>query len=72
MRRTKEWWARLTAQERKELVWMEKYNNTYGRMGGYYPDDCSECTACGNAMLGSGMCPWCRNRCQELVDKANG
>jgi len=43
MRRTKEWWARLTADERSELVYIER-NASQASVGwdGYLPDDCGE------------------------------
>ena len=70
-RRTREWWARLTKEERSELVWLERATgNCYGG-GGYLPDDCSECGACGSPMLGSGLCPHCGNRLDALLKKAN-
>jgi len=74
MKRTKEWWARLTKDERGYLVYLEKANNQYGGYGGggYLPDDCSECTACGQPMLGSGLCTYCSDNLYRLIDKGNG
>jgi len=72
MRRTKEFWARLDKDERSCLVYLERNRNKYGGMGGYLPDDCSECVACGTAMLGSGMCPHCSNDYEKLIAKGEG
>ena len=73
MKRTKEWWAALTKEERSELIWLERknYSGSYGD-GGYLPDDCSECCSCGQPQLGSGLCPVCSNRLTYLIEKANG
>jgi len=71
MKRTKEWWARLTREERAELVWIEHGANHPTGLGGYLPDDCSECGACGRAMLGSGLCSYCSSRLDELLNKAD-
>lgn len=71
MRRTKEWWARLDKEERSYLVYLEKRANRYGGMGGYIPDDCSECTACGLPMTGSGMCLSCWKELDKLIKKAS-
>lgn len=71
MRRTKEWWNKLTKQERSELVWLEKTQHHYG-YSAYYPDDCGECGSCGNPSLGGGLCNLCNNRLIELLNKVNG
>jgi len=70
-KRTAEWWARLTKGERAELVWLERATGSGYGGGGYLPDDCSECGACGDAMLGSGLCPHCGNRLDALLKKGN-
>jgi len=72
MRRTKEFWARLTKEERSYLVYIEKNKNNYNWMGGYLPDDCSECVVCGLPMLGSGMCHHCYEDYVSLVNKGSG
>jgi len=70
MKRTKEWWAALTKEERSWLVYAER-NDTYFRSA-YLPDDCSECGICGNPRLGgAGMCLVCSNKWIEIVTKAN-
>ena len=74
MRRTKEWWACLTEEQRSRLVFLErseKLSGGYGG-GGYLPDDCCECGACSTPHLGMGLCPYCiRELCEiiELADK---
>lgn len=70
MKRTKAWWARLTHDERVELVYLER--NDRSCRSSYLPDDCSECQACGQPQLGGGgMCTSCHNRKLELIRKAN-
>ncbi len=71
MKRTRKWWAILTPNERSELVWIERYANDYHSGGGYLPDDCSECGACGQAMHGVGLCPQCSKRLDEIIGKAD-
>jgi len=70
MRRTREWWARLTKEERAELVWMERSD------GGGYSDNLPEgygmCTVCSTPTGGGGMCQDCYARWRELVDKGEG
>ncbi len=72
MRRTKEWWARLTPEERSELVYIER-NASQASVGwdGYLPDDCGECNVCGSPTMGT-TCMRCLDRWSELIDKANG
>ena len=72
MRRTKEFWSRLNKQERSYLVYIERNANKGTCMGGYLPDDCSECNVCGNAQLGSGTCMHCLNDWNELIKKGEG
>lgn len=72
MKRTKQWWAKLDKDERARLVWLEKYSNHYYSNDGYLPDDCSECSGCGDPCMGSGLCIHCLNEIQRIVDKANG
>ena len=70
MRRTKEWWAVLTKGERSELYWLERSQYSGGGSA-YIPDDCSECGMCGTPHLGYSLCPLCRKRLIDLLDKAN-
>jgi hypothetical protein len=71
VRRTKEWWARLDEHERAALVSLERDASKYAHGSPYYPDDCVECTCCGNPSLGN-TCPTCRGTIDELIAKANG
>lgn len=71
MRRTKEWWAVLTAEERNELVYLERAKKHCGGLGGYLPDDCGECGYCSQPCLGGGLCPPCLHRLIFLVGKAD-
>lgn len=64
-------WGRLTADERRELMALQMAPSG-GSMGGggYLPEDCSECRACGQPMLGyPGMCSACYRRWDALVTK---
>lgn len=69
--RDKQYWANLTADERRELMAIQTAPHRY-RMGGYLPDDCGECSYCGSAMMGTGLCPHCRNDWSRLDRKARG
>lgn len=70
MKRTKEWWANLTKEERSELVYLERGANQ-SHYSSYYPDDCVECGGCGSPSLGSGLCSLCLARLNDLLRKAN-
>jgi len=69
MKRTKEWWAALTKDERSELYWLERSQESGGGSA-YIPDDCKECGRCGTPHLGYGLCQMCHNRLIELTEKA--
>ena len=72
MKRTKEWWARLTKTERSTLVYLERIESRGGGGGSsYLPDDCSECPNCSTPHLGYGLCPRCSKRLHTLLQKAN-
>ena len=74
MKRTKQWWAKLTIEERATLVYLERGANLSGGMGGggYLPDNCSECGACGNPMCGyGGLCSWCQSQLDGIISKAD-
>ena len=73
MRRTKEWWARLNKEERSTLVYFERHQYEYYGGGGYLPDDCSECSGCGQPMVGGGgLCSSCYDNLEKLIAKGNG
>jgi hypothetical protein len=72
MKRTKQWWNKLTADERIELHWLEKYNSKWGARGlAGLPDDCTKCENCNTPHLGLGLCPMCSQRLAELISKAD-
>lgn len=68
MRRTKEWWAALTPEERSHLVNIERGNNGGN---GNLPDDSSGCDACGQPILGDGLCDYCYESWKGYIEKAN-
>ena len=70
MRRTKEWWARLTKAERDHLVFIEKYHNKSAVGSAYLPDDVGECPACGQ-LSRYGLCEYCRDSREKYICKAN-
>ena len=72
MKRTKEWWSRLSKEERIELYHLEHSRSSRFGAGGYIPDDCCECGYCSTPHLGTGLCQLCQNRLDQLVEKANG
>ena len=70
MRRTKNWWAKLTKPERYELISLEA-SNKYSGSCSYIPDDCCECGYCSTPHLGNRLCPLCDARLNSLITKAN-
>ena len=71
MKRTKEWWARLTEAERSHLVFIEKHHNKSAIGSAYLPDDVGECPACGQ-LSHFGLCDYCSDARQKYIRKANG
>ena len=69
MRRTREWWARLTKEERIELVYLES-SDKHSHRSDYIPEDCYECGSCSTPSL-SSLCPMCLNRLIFIINKAN-
>ena len=72
--RDKAFWRRLTKAERRELVAIQTAPRS-GNMGGggYLPDDCSECTYCGEPKMGyPGLCTHCYGRWEALMTKGRG
>lgn len=70
MRRTREWWTRLTKGERIYLIAYEKVMAKCGGVGSrsaYYPDDCVACPMCGNPTL--GYCE-CDKEADRIIAKA--
>lgn len=71
-RYSKRWWRGLTKNERRLLVGVMMARSVpYGGYGGEYPDDCSECGSCGEAMLGTGLCSYCYSIYETLHKKAD-
>jgi len=69
MRRNKEWWSRLTSEERSELYWLERATGSSNN--GYLPEGYGECGVCGTPCL-SDLCSNCLTRLIFLIDKAKG
>ena len=68
--RDKAFWRHLTKAERSELMQLQTSKSGGFGSGGYLPDDCSECGACGQPMLGvGGMCLACYQRYEFLMEK---
>ena len=66
------YWTNLTKKERSRYMYLQTApSNSYGG-GGYLPDDCSECGACSQPTLGSGLCHNCYTEWQALRDKLTG
>lgn len=72
MKRDKQFWLSFTPEERIRLWHYERDQNRFSRMGGYLPDDSSECVSCGDPMLGSGQCSRCLNDFISLLKKGEG
>ena len=69
---TKECFARLEPEERAHFMYLQT-RPTYSYGSAYLPEDCSECTACGQPMLGhGGFCPACYADYRRYYDKAMG
>jgi len=69
MKRNKEWWSRLTSDERSELYWLERAKSGFN--GGYLPDGYGSCGYCSTPCTGD-LCIDCLERHIYLVGKANG
>jgi hypothetical protein len=65
-------WKRLTKAERREYMSIQMARSTGYGGGGYLPDDCSECGACGESTLGIGLCGHCSRRHTALWRKLKG
>jgi len=61
-------WNNLTKKEYAEYMRLQMSHPSYGRSG-YLPDDCVECGACGEAILGTGLCPSCYQKFKALDSK---
>lgn len=70
MRRTKEWWSALDADERSHLVYIEKYHNKSSVGSDYLPEGIGECPACGQ-LSRYGLCDYCSDSREKYIKKAN-
>ena len=69
MRRTKQWWASLTKEERSELHHLDYANSPWLNRDN---DTQFECSHCGEFHISyRWICFKCQNRRNELVKKAN-
>lgn len=59
-------WKNLTKKERSEYMRLQMSPHGGYDRSGYLPDDCGECGACGQPILGSGWCRYCLDRFLEL------
>jgi len=72
MKRTKEWWAALTKEERCWLVMAERLDAKASFMSDpYLPEGYSECVMCSTPTRGGGLCRDCYAYWKSLVDKAD-
>ena len=69
MKRNREWWSRLTSEERSELYWLERAKG--GSNGGYLPEGYGGCGYCGTPCTGD-LCSNCLKRKIYLKHKAEG
>lgn len=61
-------WNNLTKEDRAEYMRLQM-SPAYGQGSSYYPDDVSDCGACGLPTMGAGWCGHCLSRHCELYDK---
>lgn len=65
-------WDNLNKQERAEYMQLQTSPSGGYDRSGYLPDDCGECGACGQPMLGCGWCSDCYKKFKILDDKLRG
>lgn len=63
--------AKLNKRDRY-MVMQYQMSPSYGGNSDYLPDDCSECGACGEPMLGSGWCSHCSNDFDRILNIMRG
>ena len=72
MRRTKDWWAALDQQERREVVNLERADAQGSRGTGWnLPPGYNDCPFC-STPSGGGLCRYCLRRLIALLRKADG
>ena len=69
MRRTKEWWAMLTAYERYRAWHLIRLQNSFSYTGGSLPDGYGDCPMCSTPSSGGGLCNWCWDELDHLLHK---
>jgi len=62
-------WGNLTKEERAEYMRLQMSPPGGYDRSGYLPDDCGECGACGQPILGTGWCHSCYRKWQALRNK---
>ena len=72
MKRTKEWWARLTDDERIQLVNYERADKHHSGCSGYLPDGYGNCPVCSMPARYGGLCSICLKILISIIDKADG
>lgn len=72
MRRTKEWWSRLTKDERGRLVWIERVAQHGGTGYAYLPEGYGMCPMCSTPNRGGTLCGACYDEWRALIRKGDG
>ncbi len=60
-------WDNLTKEERVVYMFFQMSPRAY--YSGYMPDDCGFCGACGQPVVGGGLCRDCYHQWKELHNK---
>jgi hypothetical protein len=71
MKRTREWWAALTPEERSRLVQMERADKEADRYWYNLPDGFSSCPCCGTPTRSRGICSRCYADLKAITSKAD-
>lgn len=72
MRRTKEWWRRLSDDERALLIALERANAAgTGSGSAYLPEGFADCPFCSTPTHWGGLCSMCNARLDGLIQKAS-
>lgn len=62
-------WENLTKEEKRRYMQLQMSPSGGYDRSGYLPDDCGECGACGQPILGTGWCKYCRSEYKRLRGK---
>ena len=62
-------WDNLNKEERSTYMRIQMSPSGGYDRSGYLPDDCGECGACGQPILGIGLCRNCYKTWKELDEK---